>query len=195
MLTLVVVIILLLLLSISICISMLNQLLILLTKCIHCWQLSITFHSPYLCSSRHTDGSSLVFDGISFLHFPASVLPMRRRMQSVHLRFRTRQATAALLHLVNQRQVQALQCLETWCMVPSLCLCLSEYIWFFFFMINAFYHADVDLLLFLTCVDRGSCYEWCLPMERWWSILQLPPSPSRSAVRATATTMACSHRS
>ena len=61
-----------------------------------------------------------------------------------------------------------------------------------FFMINAFYHADVDLLLFLTCVDRGSCYEWCLPMERWWSILQLPPSPSRSAVRATATTMACS---
>ena len=142
----VVIIIFLLLLSISICISMLNQLLILFKKCIHCWQLLIKFHSPYLCSSWHADGSSLVFDGISFLHFPASVLPMRRRMQSVHLRFRTRQATAALLHLVNQRQVQASQCLETWCMVPSLCFCLFEYMWFSFSLWSVHF-----IMLMLVC--------------------------------------------
>ncbi|KAK7108960.1 hypothetical protein V1264_013091 [Littorina saxatilis] len=62
---------------------------------------------PQICASQCTpqpEGSSLVFDGVGFLHFPASVLPMRTRMQSVHFRFRSRQATAALLHLVNKRQ-------------------------------------------------------------------------------------------
>lgn len=51
------------------------------------------------------DGSvSFVFDGAGFLHFSADVLPMRVRMQSVHFRFRTTQESAALVHLVNQRQ-------------------------------------------------------------------------------------------
>ncbi|XP_076467896.1 uncharacterized protein LOC143298800 isoform X2 [Babylonia areolata] len=68
---------------------------------------SSTGEGPQLCSTQCVSsdgGSSLVFNGAGFLHFPPSVLPMRRRLQSIHFRFRSRQSTAALLHLVNQRQ-------------------------------------------------------------------------------------------
>nr|KAG5714284.1 hypothetical protein BaRGS_018501 [Batillaria attramentaria] len=64
------------------------------------------WYNVKVTSSRGSDGGSLIFDGAGFLHYSASVLPMRRRMESVHFRFRSRQASAALIHLVNQRQVQ-----------------------------------------------------------------------------------------
>ena len=68
-------------------------------------QFEVLIYAVFGRSVPAPGSSSLVFHGTGFLHFPASVLPMRRRMQSVHFRFRSRQSSAALLHLVNKRQV------------------------------------------------------------------------------------------